>query len=284
MHTTLYFLFMLLLLLFSQLFLPSLEFPLSIIPQLPLVVGKSASEPPSHLALDVESGLVSLLHPQVWWEEWLWVYDLVIPSVNVDVSLLHLGSKLSHHNGGLCIVLVGLDDAFVSLWMIGSRLICLREGVMIGLTCLVAPETPDIGLHSALLLDLNCDYLDLVVSQSDLNLKHVWHHELISLNWVIIIAACLLCTRHLSWDVHLLMMLLLLPIEFQFSHRNALHLHVLLLLLLLLEVHLLLMLLLESFHLSLNCHALFAFRTSIVASHIVAHLLFFYNSTSFKTD
>ncbi len=74
--------------------------------------------------------------------------------------------------------------------------------MVISLTSLVATETAYIGLHAALLLDLNCHYLNLVVGQPNFHLKHVGHHELISLNRVIIVGFLLTTS---PWDMYLLL-------------------------------------------------------------------------------
>ncbi len=74
--------------------------------------------------------------------------------------------------------------------------------MVICLAGLVASETTYIGLHAALLLDLNSHYLYLVVGQSNFHLKHVGHHELISLNRVIIVGFLLTTS---PWDMNLLL-------------------------------------------------------------------------------
>jgi hypothetical protein len=53
---------------------------------------------------------------------------------------------------------------------------------MISLPGFIIPETSDVGFHTALLLNLHCDDLDLVVGQADLDLEHVRHHKFIGLD------------------------------------------------------------------------------------------------------
>jgi hypothetical protein len=77
--------------------------------------------------------------------------------------------------------------------------------MMIGLPCFVVPETANVRLGSALLFDFNCHNLDLVVCKADLNLKHCWHNEFISLDRIEIMFLLLLG----AWYMHLI----LLPIS-----------------------------------------------------------------------
>jgi hypothetical protein len=53
---------------------------------------------------------------------------------------------------------------------------------MIRLAGFIIPETSNVGFHAALFLDLNCNDLDLVVGQADLDLEHVRHHKFIGLD------------------------------------------------------------------------------------------------------
>ena len=89
---------MLCLLLHSELLLPAEKLLLLVISQLSKAVGKLAGEPASNLALNVESGLLSLAFPHLRGEVGSWIDDLVLSGVDVDVILFHLGAKLSHHN------------------------------------------------------------------------------------------------------------------------------------------------------------------------------------------
>jgi hypothetical protein len=77
--------------------------------------------------------------------------------------------------------------------------------MMIALAGLVVPETANVWLSLALFLDLDSHDLDLVVSKTDLHLKHCGHDKLISLNRVKVVLL-LLFTSLSTWDVHLILL------------------------------------------------------------------------------
>jgi hypothetical protein len=79
-----------------------------------------------------------------------------------------------------------------------------------------------------LLLNLNCDNLNLVISKTDFDLEHSRHNKFVGFDWVKVVFLLLLSSR--SWNVYLI----LLPIKL--NDIIFLHLHILLLLLLL-HVH-----------------------------------------------
>jgi len=78
---------------------------------------------------------------------------------------------------------------------------------MIGLSGLGAPETADVWLHLALLFDLDCYNLDLVVGEADLDLEHGRHDELVGLYRVEVVLLLLLHAsgKAASWDVDLVL-------------------------------------------------------------------------------
>ena len=76
---------------------------------------------------------------------------------------------------------------------------------MISLTCLVIPETADIRLELRLFLNFNGNYLNLVVSKTNLDLKHCRHHELISLNRVKVVLLLLFTTLS-PWYMDLILL------------------------------------------------------------------------------
>jgi hypothetical protein len=51
--------------------------------------------------------------------------------------------------------------------------------MMVTLPSLVVPETANIGLSSALLLNLNCENLNLVISKTDFDLEHSRHNKFV---------------------------------------------------------------------------------------------------------
>lgn len=91
--------------------------------------------------------------------------------------------------------------------MIARSLVSLRERVMIGLPGFGAPETANIRLHLALLFDLDCYNLDLVVGEADLDLEHGWHDELVGLYRIEVVLLLLLHAsgKAASWDVDLVL-------------------------------------------------------------------------------
>ena len=219
------------LLLLQELLLPTDELLFLVIAQLSKRVSQLASKPPTNSALDVECGILTLPLPHLRGEVGLRVNDLVLPSVDIDVFLFHLGSKLPHHDGGLCLVLVSLHYTFVTLRVVRCSLVGLREGMMIALAGLVVPETANVWLSLALFLDLDSHNLDLVVSKTDFNLEHGGHDEFVGLNRVKVMFLLLFSAS--TRDVHLI----LLPIKL----NDIIFLHHVLLLLLLLHVHLFLL-------------------------------------------
>lgn len=73
------------------------------------------------------------------------VDDLVGPLVDEEPGLLHLDSELTHHDRGLCLVLVGLNLAFVLLGMVVCRLVCLCERMVERLARAIIAETAQVG-------------------------------------------------------------------------------------------------------------------------------------------
>ena len=98
MHTSLDFSLMFGFLLLKELVLPTDELLFFVIAQLPKRVSELASKPATDSALDVECGIFSLPLPHLRGEVALRVDDLILPSVDIDVFLFHLGSKLPHHD------------------------------------------------------------------------------------------------------------------------------------------------------------------------------------------
>ena len=97
--------------------------------------------------------------------------------------------------------------------MVRGSLIGLREGMVVGLSSFVAAEPANVRLHASLLLHLYRHDFDLVVRETDFDLKHVRHHELIGLNGIEVVLLLLpaIWLHHLPGDVDLVV-LLLLPI------------------------------------------------------------------------
>lgn len=87
------------LLLLQELLLPTDELLFLVIAQLSKRVSQLASKPATDSALDVECGILTLPLPHLRGEVGPRVDDLVLSSVDIDVFLFHLGSKLSHHDG-----------------------------------------------------------------------------------------------------------------------------------------------------------------------------------------
>lgn len=79
---------------------------------------------------------------------------------------------------------------------------------MVGLARLVVAEPANIWLHTALLLNLHSNNLDLVVSKANLDLEHFRHDKLISLNRVEVVLLLLLAValHYLTWDMNLIVL------------------------------------------------------------------------------
>ena len=213
------------------------------------------------MTLYVQSGLLSLSLPHLTREVRSRVHDLVLSLIYVYVALLHLCAELPHHNRRLGLVLIGLNDSLVSLWVIARCLVGLCERVVVPLAGFGVPETAYVRLSTALFLDLNSNDFDLVVSESNLNLEHGRHHELVGLNRVeVVLLLLLLLLVHLpTRDVHLLLLLLLLKVHF---------------FLLNLVLFLLLMMVLVWGLLSTNCHATLSTGPWALSWALIAHVTF----------
>lgn len=156
-------------------------------------------------ALDIQGGLFSLLEPHDRAEVAFRVNDFIVALVQEQASFLHLSALLAHHVRRLGLVLVGLNLSLVLVWVIVDNLIRLREGMVVGNACAVVSVTAKVGFRTLLLLDFNCNDLDLVVTQANLNFKLVWHDEFVCFNRVVIVLLLLLLVV-----VGLLLLLLLL--------------------------------------------------------------------------
>ena len=173
----------------------------SVVAGLPQEVASFASEPSSDAALDVEGSFLSLFEPHDAAEVLLGVNYFVVSPVNEQARFLHLGALLAHHVGGLRFVLVGLDLAFVLVGVVVHNLVCLGERVVVRDARTVIAVTAEVRLGSGLLLDLNSYDFDLVVGQTNLHLELVRHHELVSLDRVVVVLLLLLglCVEVLLW-------------------------------------------------------------------------------------
>ena len=121
----------------------------------------TAGKPSSNAALDVQSCVFSLLVPHGRREVLLWVDNLVLSLIDIKARLFHLAAELSHHASALRLVLVGLNLAFVLVWVVAGRLIGLSERVVEGHARLVVAESSEVGLGSLLLLNIDSDDFNL---------------------------------------------------------------------------------------------------------------------------
>ena len=209
MHTSLYLFLVLLFFLGSQLFLSSQKLSFLVISLLAEAIRKSAGEPASHSALNIQSCGFSLFSPHLAGKVRPWIDDFILAPVDIEITLFHLSSELAHHDCGLGLVLVSLHHALVTLRVIRGRLICLRERVMVSLTGFIVSEAANIWLHAALLFDLNGNDLNLVVSQANFYFEHLRHDEFICFNRIEVVLLLLLAVslHYLAWDVHLIILL-----------------------------------------------------------------------------
>lgn len=71
--------------------------------------------------------------------------------------------------------------------MIVCDLVCLGEGVVVSNSRTIVPETPEVGLGSLLLLNVDRHYLYLVVRQPDFNFELSRHNEFVSFDGVVVV-------------------------------------------------------------------------------------------------
>lgn len=212
MHTSFDLFLVLNFLLTAKINLLGLKLFIFVSPLLAQSIGSPSCEPSSHVALDLQSNLLSLLVPHGRRSVLARVDNFVVPCVDVDARLLHLDAEFPHHAGRLSLVLVCLD---LPLDLVGVKvlsLVGLGEGVVESDPGPVISETSEVGLRALRLLNSNRHYLHLVVSQADFDLELVGHHELVRLDRIVVI---LLLFSHLVAFLlahHLLLHLLLLEL------------------------------------------------------------------------
>ena len=186
-HAALDFFFVLDLLLVSEVGLLGLQFVVLICTLLTQTVGCATGEPSTDVALDLQSDCFSLLVPHGRGHILPWIDDLIVSRVDVKTRLLHLDSELTHHLRRLGLVLIRLHLSLDLLRMVVLCLISLREGVMVRDASPVVAEASEVWFLFLLLLNGNSHDFHLVVSQTDLDLELVWHHELVSLDRVVVV-------------------------------------------------------------------------------------------------
>lgn len=188
----------------------------------------ASSEPGSNSALNIEGSFCSLFVPHGGREVLAGVDDLVSASVDVQTGLLHLHSELPHHGGALRFIFISLHLAFQFLSVVVGFLISLGEGMVEYSPHAVVPETAEVRLGSLLLFNGNCNNFDLVVSQTDFYFKPRRHHELVSIDGVVIVGVLLLnllhVTLHLLLGIHAFHVLHLLLVGVHATHVFLVHL------------------------------------------------------------
>ena len=134
------------------------------------------------MALDVQSGLITLFLPHFRGEVWFRVDYLVFALVDVQASFFHLHAKLSHHNRAFCFVLIRLDSPLTFLWVVGSVLICLSERMEINLIILVVFVSSKVRLLLRTFFNFNLHGFSLVILQQNIDREDCGHLELIRFN------------------------------------------------------------------------------------------------------
>jgi hypothetical protein len=140
------------------------QFLISVISELSKSISVLPGKPCSDMTLNMQSGLLSLFLPHCTREVLLWIDDFVLSLVNIEACLLHLNTKLSHHDSRFSLILVSLYLPLIFVWVIVRTLISLCEGVVVCLTCPVVSESTEVWLLFVLLIDFNSDDLYLIVS------------------------------------------------------------------------------------------------------------------------
>ena len=123
-----------------------------------------------------------MLSPHARAKVFLRVDNFVISSVDEKARTLHLASELSHHACALSFVLVSLHLTFKLIRVVVRDLVCLGEGMVECDARTVIAETSKVGFGALLLFYNHSYHFDLVVSQSDFNLKLVGHHDFVVFN------------------------------------------------------------------------------------------------------
>ena len=113
------------------------------------------------MTLNKKCEFLSLLFPHLRWEVRLGIYNFIISHVDIQACFLHLSAELSHHDGGLGLILVGLDHALVLFWVVVSWLISLGECMMISLASAIISKTAQVCFLFACLLNFNRHYFNL---------------------------------------------------------------------------------------------------------------------------
>ena len=116
------------------------------------------------MTLDLESNGFALLIPHGRGHILLGVDDLVISLINVEARLLHLNTKFAHHLGRLGLVLVCLHLSLDFVGVEVSRLISLRECMMISDTISIVSETSEVWLGSLLFFNSDSHNFNLIIS------------------------------------------------------------------------------------------------------------------------
>ena len=159
-----------------KLFLLLLQLRLLVVPAFSEFVGSLSGKPGSDSTLDVEGSFFSFLGPHLRRKVlFVGLDDLVISAVDVETSLfaflaetdLHLNAHFSHHAGRLRLVLVGLHLPFELFGVIVGDLVCLGEGVVVGLAGSVISVTSEVGFGVNLFDHFNRHSFDL----HNINLK-----------------------------------------------------------------------------------------------------------------
>ena len=181
-HTSLNLFLMLNFLLVAEISLLGLKLVILVGTLLTKAIGCPSGEPSTDMALDFESGIITLLLPHGRGHILARVDNLIVSLIDIDTWLLHLDAEFAHHLGGLGLVLVSLNLALDLVRVEVSSLIGLCERVMVGDSGPVVPETSKVGLRSLLLFNSDSHDLDLVVGKADLNFELVGHDEFVGFN------------------------------------------------------------------------------------------------------
>jgi hypothetical protein len=123
-----------------------------------------------------------LLGPHARAKVFLWVDYFVVSIVDEEARTLHLASELSHHACTLSFVLVSLHLTFKLIRVVVRDLVCLGEGMVECDARTVIAEASKVRFGPVLLFYNHSYHFDLVVSQSDFDLKLVGHHEFVGFN------------------------------------------------------------------------------------------------------
>ena len=98
-----------------------------------------------------------------------------------------MAAHFTHHMRTFSFVLISLHLTFKFVRVVVRNLVSLSKSMVERNAGAIVPETPEIGFGSFLLFNNNCNYFNLIVSETNFNFKFVGHHKFISFDRIVVI-------------------------------------------------------------------------------------------------